>query len=240
MTTTETTDELWTSFPCRDGFPMRALLYRPRGAAPAPALLFIAEPWGLNPEMRRVAGEMAAAGYVVLMPDLVSRGNWFACVRALVGDLRRGEGRGVDDLLDARAFLEARPEVETGRVAVMGLCMGGGFALLLARTGLFRVSAPFYGQVPADLTGSCPVVASFGGRDRMLADDAQHLTDEARRLGLAHDVKTYPEAGHSFMTRPPNPLVGALIGMAPVHGGYDPQAAADATRRVLAFLAEHV
>lgn len=44
----------------------------------------------------------------------------------------------------------------------MGLCMGGGFALLRGKTGLFRVSAPFYGQVPLSMEGSCPVVASYG------------------------------------------------------------------------------
>ena len=147
-----------------------------------------------------------------------------------MADLKRGQGRGVDDLIDAREWLVSRPEVQPDRVAVMGLCMGGGFALILSKTGLFRVSAPFYGHTPEDLTGACPIVASFGARDRMIRPHAGRLQQEVTRLGICTDVKTYEGAGHSFMTRPPN-LPMALIGpLMPARAGYQPDAAKDADR----------
>jgi carboxymethylenebutenolidase len=96
------------------------------------------------------------------------------------------------------------------KIAVMGLCMGGGFALLLGKTGLFQVSAPFYGQVPENLIGICPVVASYGGRDKMLLKDAQRLEQDLPALGIPYDMKIYPQAGHSFMNRPANGFVRLL------------------------------
>jgi dienelactone hydrolase len=51
-----------TSFPCADDFSMPALVMTPESPRPAPALLFIFEPFGLNPEMRRAAREFAQHG----------------------------------------------------------------------------------------------------------------------------------------------------------------------------------
>lgn len=229
-----------TIIPCRDGFAMPALSMTPKALGPCPGLLFIGEPFGLNDEMRRVAMTVSAAGYVVLVPDLVTRGPWLRCVRALMQSLKAGKGQGVDDLLDARDALAAMPGVVANRIAVMGLCMGGGFALVLATTGLFSVAAPFYGAVPERLDGTCPVVASYGGRDRVFRSGSQHLQSELERLGVSHDVKVYPKAGHSFMTRPANRVMAFVGPLSPGRAGYEPDAAADAMQRVLAFLGAHV
>lgn len=226
--------------PCGDGFRMPSLQVTPKCADQRAGLLFIGEPFGLNAEMRRVASEMASAGYVVLAPDLVSRGPWLRCVRSLMHALQRERGQGVDDLLAARAYLAGLPQVDGERIAVMGLCMGGGFALILAKTGLFQVSAPFYGQTPPSMDGTCPVVASFGARDRMIAPHAKRLEAELVRVGVAHDIKHYPRAGHSFLTRPPNSALALIGPLMPARAGYEPEAAADAMRRVLSFIATHL
>jgi carboxymethylenebutenolidase len=230
----------WTTFTCRDGFEMRAWLTRSAQSCARPGVLFVYEPFGVNAEMKRVAAEIAAMGYVVMIPDLMQRGSFFACVRALMKDLQAEHGRGVDDLLDARASLAARQDVLADRVAVVGLCMGGGFAMILAKTGLFRVAAPFYGRAPERLDGACPIVASFGARDRLTIKDAARVEDELRRLGVPHDVVVYPDAGHSFLTRPPNAILAVLGPILPARAAYHPVAAADAMRRLGAFLATHL
>jgi carboxymethylenebutenolidase len=230
----------WTAFRCRDGFQMRAWLTRPEGNSRLPGVLFVYEPFGVNVEMKRVAAEIAEMGHVVMIPDLMQRGSFFACIRALMKDLEAGHGRGVDDLLDARASLASRNDVADDRLAVVGLCMGGGFALILAKTGLFRVSAPFYGRVPERLNGACPIVASYGGRDRLTAKDAVHLEAELRRLAIPHDLATYPEAGHSFLTRPPNPILATLGPLLPARAAHHPVAADDAMRRLREFLSTHL
>jgi carboxymethylenebutenolidase len=230
----------WHTFSCRDGFEMRYWCVRPETTSPLPGVLFVYEPFGVNAEMQRVASAVAHAGYVVMIPDLMQRGSFFSCMRRLMADLKSERGRGVDDLLDARTALAARPDVLPDRVAVMGLCMGGGFALILAKTGLFRVSAPFYGQVPQSIAGSCPIIASYGGRDAVTASAATRLGEALRGSAIEHDFKVYPGAGHSFMTRPPNRLVAILGPISPGHSGFNVEAAADATRRLLAFFQQHL
>jgi carboxymethylenebutenolidase len=65
------------------------------------------------------------------------------------------------------------------------------------------VAAPNYGKTPKAerLAGSCPVVASYGGRDRMYAREAAKASAGLAAAGIEHDVKLYPEAGHSFMNQ---------------------------------------
>ena len=155
-----------------------------------------------------------------------------------MNELKTGSGSGVQDLIEARSWLVRQPFVDPERIAVMGLCMGGGFALLLAKTGLFRVSAPFYGPVPEKLEDICPLVASYGGQDRRLAKDAERLAKELPALDIPYDMKVYPEAGHGFMNRRPNMLLTLLARAGNID--YDPDAAADAKDRLLRFLGKHL
>jgi carboxymethylenebutenolidase len=174
------------------------------------------------------------------MPDLFSRGSWFSCVRSVMQDLDRGKGRSVDDLVTTRNWLSGRDYVDPEHLGVIGFCMGGGFALLLSTNGLFRVSAPFYGKSPDRLDGACPIVASYGGRDKLMLPEVAKVEAETKRLGIPADIKTYPEAGHGFMSKPSNPILGLISRLSPMHGAYDPVAAADAQKRVVAFLRQHL
>ncbi len=228
------------SFNCSDGFKMPASLARPANAGKLPGLLFIYEAFGLTGEMQRVANDFAGAGYAVMIPDLFKRGSWFSCVRKAISDIKAGQGRNVQDLLEAREWLSKQDFVDPDHIAVIGFCMGGGFALILAKTGLFYVAAPFYGQAPAKLDGACPVVGSYGGRDKPMLPEFEKLKNEVERLKIPSDLKLYPEAGHNFMNGLPNKVLSFISSISPIHGGYNPAAAADATERVLAFLRSHM
>ena len=228
-----------TVFPTSDGT-MPAVLTLPDGAeGPVPGLLMIYEIFGMSDEMRRVARDLAAEGYAVLIPDLFARGRVRPlCVAATMRTMVTGSGAAMDDLEAARRWLADRPEVDGTRLGTIGFCMGGSFALLLARTGLYKVSAPFYGR-PPDLPRSCPVVASFGGRDLGMRGAPEKLTADLDAAGVPHDVKMYPEAGHSFFTRTPG-LKGQLVRRLPIHAEYHEASAQDAHRRVVAFFREHL
>jgi carboxymethylenebutenolidase len=229
-----------TVFPAADGTPMPAVLTVPDGAdGPVPGVLMIYEIFGMSDEMRRVARDLAAEGYAVLIPDLFARGRVRAlCVAATMRTMVTGSGAAMDDLEAARRWLADRPEVDGTRLGTIGFCMGGSFALLLARTGLYKVSAPFYGR-PPDLPRSCPVVASFGGRDLGMRGAPEKLTADLDAAGVPHDVKVYPDAGHSFFTRTPG-LTGQLVRRLPIHAEYHEASAQDAHRRVVAFFEEHL
>lgn len=228
------------TIPCTDGFKMPGYLTRPAGQERLPALVFIFEAFGFTPEMKRVADDFAEAGYAVLMPDLFSRGSWFSCIRSVMKDLIRGEGQGIDDVLCTRTWLRECRFADPGHIGIIGFCMGGGFALLLAKRNLFRVAAPFYGKSPDRLDGACPIVASYGGRDRIMLPEVAKIQSETKRLKIPNDIKIYPDAGHSFMNKAPNPVIALVGRIAPTHSGYNPEVAADARKRVLAFLKQHL
>jgi carboxymethylenebutenolidase len=120
--------------------------------------------------------------------------------------------------------------------------LGGGFALLTATRG-FDASAPNYpsftnGIAAKALRGACPVVASYGGADRLLRGAATRLQAALRSEGVEHDVREYPGARHSFLSRHDVGPQGALVRLAGF--GYDAQAAEDTWRRMLAFFDRHL
>ncbi len=228
-----------------DGGHLRGELFAASGEVPRPGVLVLHESFGLNDDIRRIAERFAREGYTALAPDLYSHGRRVVCLtRVLVDMMRGGASREVDDIHAARAALAARADVDGARVAVAGFCQGGGFALLAATRPGFAAAAINYGMVPSErsaLDGVCPVVGSYGGRDRVVGRPmAERLERHLSALGVAHEVKTYDGAGHSFFSR-----VGGWQGMlARVPTGmavsYDAHAAEDGWKRMLAFFAEHV
>jgi carboxymethylenebutenolidase len=201
----------------------------------------IYEALGMNQEMARVARELSAdGGWNVLIPDLFSRGPKPLCIARCLRTVMAGQGAPLADLESARTFLVGRPEVDSERVGAIGFCMGGGFALLLAMTGNYRASAPFYGMAPSKMERSCPVVASYGGKDLTLRGDPAKLAESLAALGVPHEVKVYPDAGHSFYSRAPGRVLEMVGPYTPLRMGYDEPAAQDAHQRVITFFREHL
>lgn len=229
------------SMPSLNGGQLPGFLVRPEGDGPFPALLMVYEAFGMTPEMRRIAREIAAEGYTVLVPDLFARGRIKAlCVAAMMRTMLTGRGAALGDLESARRWLAAQPTVDAYRIGTLGFCMGGGFALMLADTGLYKVSAPFYGRTTLPLEQACPVVASFGGRDAGIPSAyPDRLAENLEALGVPHDVKTYPDAGHSFMSRTEG-LAGAVVSRLPIHAEYHEPSATDGMARMLAFFRQHL
>jgi len=228
-----------------DGAILRAELFLPAGDGPHPGVVVLHESFGLNDDMRRIATRFADAGYAALAPDLYSHGSRIVCLSRVLVDMLRGSvAREVSDVCSARDALAARPEVDAERIAVAGFCQGGGFALIAGTQPGFSAAAVNYGDVPAErsrLDGSCPVVASFGGRDRVFGHrTAARLERHLAALGVPHDVKTYDDAGHSFFSQVDG-WQGWLARMpSPMAVGYDEAAAADGWERMLGFFDEHV
>jgi carboxymethylenebutenolidase len=231
------------TFPSSTGRPMRACLALPAATGPRPGVIVIHEIFGLNDDMRRIAARFADLGYVALAPDLFDTGGpRLLCVARTIMALQRGDGAGFADLDAARAWLGARPEVDASRIGAVGFCMGGGYALLYAVRAPLGVTAVFYGDVPktADgLRGVCPVLGGYGGRDRLFAKQGARLEALLSELGVPHDVRIYPDAGHSYMS--PHTGVMATIGAwSPMAAGYDPAAAADSWARIESFFKQHL
>lgn len=130
------------------------------------------------------------------------------------------------------------------RIGITGFCLGGGFAFFHAARGGVRVCAPYYGATPKrarELEKVCPVVAGFGELDRSYAAQGRRLERHLEQLGVPHDVKIYPQVGHSYMNdHGEGPILSSILRATPLHGGYDEAAAEDSWERMLGFFGEHL
>jgi carboxymethylenebutenolidase len=230
------------SYPAPAG-PLTGYLAVPEGPGPRPGVVVIHDALGLSADIKRITDRMAGAGYLALAPALFHRGFRPRCVVSTLRSLSVGGGVAVDDLVAAREYLAADPRC-TGKVGAVGFCMGGGFCLLLAPRGVFDAVAPNYGVLNNDsdyppLRNSCPMVASYGAKDRMLLGAAAKVEAILTEGGVPHDVEEYEDVGHSFMNdfRFPAPLrlIENIAGLA-----YSEPEAEDAWQRILTFFAQHL
>ncbi len=228
-----------------EGVDFRGHLAAPDGEGPWPGVVMVHDVLGFRGDVRDRADELAGHGYLVLAPSLYSHGRAPGCVIATMRAALTGQGVAFADIDSARAWLVARPDC-TGKVGVLGFCIGGDFALACAPRFDFAAAAVNYGLVRDDaqtaLAGSCPMVGSWGAHDRRLRGSAERAEAALTALGVPHDVKEYDSVGHSYLNDLPRVLRGSknplAIALSATHR--DPAAVEDTWRRIHAFFGEHL
>ncbi|MEV6235454.1 dienelactone hydrolase family protein [Lentzea sp. NPDC051838] len=221
---------------------LRGYLATPSGEGPWPGVVLLHEAFGIDDAMRLHTDRMARLGYLTLAVDLYSEGGTRKCLVSTIRAMLSGRGRAFTDIEVARRYLAESAQC-TGKIGVIGFCMGGGFALLTARSG-FDVASANYGQLPKDLdetlNGACPIVGTFGRKDFTLRGAAAKLESALSKAGIPHDVKEYPNASHAFLNDIENgPRM--LRPLARITGfGPEPESAADAWQRIEAFFRTHL
>ena len=220
---------------------MPAYLASPLSADLAPGVVVLHDAGGMSQDHRNQADWLAEAGFLAVALDLYHRGGLLLCARTIIRDAIARSGPTFDDIESARAWLAAQPGCN-GCVGVIGFCLGGGFALMLASGhGFSAASINYGGKLPEDieafLTAACPVVGSYGARDRWNQGVADQLQRALERALVPHDVKEYPDAGHSFMNNHQS-LVFKLLRFSGI--AYNEPAALDARSRITAFFRTHL
>lgn len=217
----------WQALPTSSG-PLQAWREDPEGT-PHGAVVVVQEIFGVTDHIRAVCAQLAAAGFVALAPAFFDR---LEPGTVLPYDAE-GTARGRElvarlGLEEALAVASAAAETLRGQglaVGVVGFCWGGTVALLAAtRLGLPAVS--YYGARNVqylDEPARAPLMFHFGALDAHIPPEA---IEAHRRKQPQAQVFVYPEADHAFNRAPDPP--------------YQPEAAALAWRRTLAFFTEHL
>ncbi len=214
----------------------------PDGKGPWPGVIMVHEVFGIDENMRAQMNRLTESGYVVLMPNLYSRGGARKCLTATFRALAAGTGQAFEDIQAAKQQLQSRNDV-TDKIGVIGFCMGGGFALLLANRG-YDAATSNYGMLPSDmetaLAGACPILGNYGGKDAQLKGAKQKLDETLTKLNVVHDIKEYAQAGHAFMNpkQGGGPFFGTLLRVTGAKP--NPEAAKDAWSRIDTFFQEHL
>jgi carboxymethylenebutenolidase len=206
-----------------------AFLTEPSGTGRHPAVIVIHAWWGLNDWIKDQAQKLAGEGFVALAVDLY--GGRVATDATGALDLRMGlkDDVAIRDVQAAYEYLMTRNDVDRDHIGVIGWDMGAAYALRLAMTQP-RLAACVvnYGALPTDPNDIqvifAPVLGNFAGRDRgVLPSDVQSFEKTLKNLSRRVDIKIYDDAKHGF-ENPNDP------------DNYQPDAAADAWARSIAFL----
>lgn len=214
-----------------DGHAFAAYEARPEGK-PRGGLVVIQEIFGVNAHIRRVADGYAADGYYVVAPAIFDRAERGVDLGYEGPDREKGialrQKISIDHmLLDLGAAREA--VAGTGKVGIVGYCLGGSLAWLTAcRLDGFAAAVGYYGgMIAANLsqTPRIPVMLHFGETDAGIPMSDVEKIRSAADPALVQ-VFTYPQTGHAF-NRDGNQA-------------YREPAAKLARERTLAFLREHV
>jgi len=187
---------------------VQAFVVYPEVKTKAPVVILIHEIFGLSDWAKEMADELAAQGFLVVAPDLLSGygpkgggSSEFASQDATVKAVSGLNPDGVNADLDAAADYAKKIPAGNGQIATVGFCWGGGrsFALAAHRKDL-SAAFVFYGPGPSDVTAiTAPVYGFYAGNDARIGATVPATAAAMKAAGKVFEPVTYEGAGHGFM-----------------------------------------
>jgi carboxymethylenebutenolidase len=173
-----------------------------------PVVILIHEIFGLSDWAKSMADDLAAAGFIVVAPDLLSgagpNGGGTDSFSGMDAITKAVSGLNPDTVtadLDAVADFAKKIPAGNGKIATAGFCWGGGksFAFATHRHDL-SAAFVFYGPGPADVsTITAPVFGFYAGNDARIGATLPATIAAMKAAGKRFEPVTYDGAGHGFM-----------------------------------------
>ncbi|HXF66308.1 MAG TPA: dienelactone hydrolase family protein [Burkholderiales bacterium] len=223
-----------------NGQPMRVYIGVPDGAPRRAGILVAQHGAGVDGFVQDVVNRLFRQGYVAAAPELYHRQPPDVKDNlARIGMLRDEEI--IADMNATLAHLKSLETPAVGPIGIVGFCMGGRVAYLMAAASReIGACAVFYGgnimkvwgapPTPFERTKdiACPLIGFFGVEDTNPSpEDVKRISAELARLGKAHEFHLYEGAGHAFQ----NFLDAARYRARPARGSWS---------EMLAFFAQHL
>ena len=220
-----------------DGTQMHAYVARPQSQSAAPGIILFQEAFGVNQHIRDVADRLAAAGYVVVAPELFHRtaepGQEFAYsdfpsvmphFQAVTLDTMTQDGQAAYD------WLQSQDDVQQDKIGTIGFCLGGQVAFVANAKLPVQAGVSYYGgglhtrtELAPDL--HAPHLFYWGGLDEHISpEQREQIVSAVQAAGKLHVNTVISDAEHGFNcdARP----------------SYNKEAAAEAWALTLAFFRE--
>jgi carboxymethylenebutenolidase len=185
-----------------------AFVVYPEVKEKAPVVVLIHEIFGLSDWARSMADDLAAAGFIVVAPDLLSGygpggggSDTFPNQDATTKAVSMLDADGVNADLNAAADYGKKLPASNGKLAVVGFCWGGGksFEFATKRADL-SAAFVFYGSAPTDISGiTAPVYGFYGGNDARISATVPDTKAAMAAAGKKYAPIIYAGAGHGFM-----------------------------------------
>ncbi len=193
----------------RDNRAVETFIVYPESKEKAPVVLVIHEIFGLTDWAQEVADEIAEAGYIAVLPDLLSgmgpnggrtpnfpEGGAMEAVSHLNPEQVSGD-------LNAAADYAKKLPAASGKLFVAGFCWGGGQSFRFATNRPDLAAAfVFYGPPPdkeAMAHIKAPVYGFYGGNDARIDATIPATKEQMKAAGKTYEPVTYEGAGHGFM-----------------------------------------
>jgi carboxymethylenebutenolidase len=187
---------------------VQAFVVYPEVSNKAPVVVMIHEIFGLSDWAKDMADELAAQGFIVVLPDLLSGfgpngggSDAFPSQDATTKAVSMLDPAVVAADLDAAADYGKKIPSANGKLFVAGFCWGGGksFAFATQRHDL-SAAFVFYGTPPPDVSAiTAPVYGFYAGNDARVTATVPATIEAMKAAGKKYDPVTYDGAGHGFM-----------------------------------------
>ncbi len=199
---------------------VQAFVVYPEVSQKAPVVLMVHEIFGLSDWAKEMADELAAQGFIVIAPDLLSGfgpngggTDAYPGQDAVTKAVSALDPAVVTADLDAAADYGKRLPSANGRLFVAGFCWGGGksFDFATHRRDL-AAAFVFYGPPPADdalKNIAAPVYGFYAGNDARISATVPTTTAAMKAAGKKYEPVVYDGAGHGFMRAGEDPTAAA-------------------------------